>query len=68
MWAGLIGDMLTYAAAWFTVFSTIVWSRKTLLIRRGKCAECGYLLVGLNGHRCPECGANIVRIASRSGS
>jgi hypothetical protein len=24
-----------------------------------KCGSCGYIVAGLPGHRCPECGANL---------
>lgn len=66
LWGGLLGDTLVYAVAWFAVLSAIVSTRRILLVRRGKCLDCGYSLVGLNGHRCPECGANIARPQQRA--
>ena len=30
---------------------------------RGCCAKCGYLLEGLIGERCPECGVSVIRVS-----
>lgn len=37
------------------------FDRKFEKNREGRCDQCGYLLCGLTGSRCPECGATILR-------
>ena len=51
---------LAYPAVVMVVWSGwLVWKRRELRVRRrrGCCVGCGYLLDGLEGGVCPECGA-----------
>lgn len=35
----------------------LAWSR----VRKGRCIRCGYLMAGVQDHRCPECGKFVPR-------
>ena len=45
--------LLAMARGWF--------DRRFEKNSEGRCDQCGYLLYGLTGSRCPECGATILR-------
>jgi len=64
-WPGKLGD-LTVRWVWLTIVGAVLWGvvgrgireyrrqRRAAAFRR--CANCGYLLLGLIDPRCPECG------------
>lgn len=59
IWLGMIGDTIIYAGAWLLLLLGVRWLwglRRRRRTRRGRCARCGYDLVGDFASGCPECG------------
>lgn len=57
-WPGLLGNTLTFAAAWMMVLLLVPMFVRTWRRRRGLCPACAYDLRGTPaGAPCPECGA-----------
>lgn len=60
LWRGLILNVCVFSSLWFVIMfiGGICGARLRPWLRRkqGKCAACGYLLVGNIAGRCPECG------------
>ena len=58
LWLGIAGNVGFYSAIWFALLS-VPAMRRALRRRRGRCGRCGYMLKGISGAKCPECGAAI---------
>jgi hypothetical protein len=62
VWPGFIVNMLLFAVPPYLLLvlvgSGIAMIQRRRRLRRGCCTACGYDLAGLDGSRCPECGAS----------
>ncbi len=53
---GVLANWALYTALLFPVFAAPVALRTRIRVRQGRCIACGYLLHGIDGAKCPECG------------
>lgn len=65
-WGPLIGNTIGYVAALWGGLCVFRRGRGYFRRRRGRCAGCGYDLVGVPVRRCPECGLSFFESLSRA--
>lgn len=56
LWTGLAANVAVCGAIWFLLLTIPTFCR-ALRRRPGQCVKCGYMLKGIAGDTCPECGA-----------
>lgn len=58
IWTGLVANCVLVLCAYAAIVGLYELAKRVLRARTTRCVVCGYLLVGLDSRRCPECGCH----------
>jgi hypothetical protein len=60
MWTGMVVNVAVLGASVGVMWWGVGLARRWVRRRRGRCLRCGYVLGGVSGGLCPECGEGMV--------